>query len=63
MFKYRDNQKGIALLTVMVIMTVLIITGTLLLRMASSESRIIDDYGDNIRAFYVAEADMAIALG
>ncbi len=62
MFKYRDNQKGIALLTVMVIMTVLIITGTLLLRMASSESRIIDDYGDNIRAFYVAEAGIDLAI-
>ncbi|KJR96142.1 MAG: hypothetical protein VR68_15610 [Peptococcaceae bacterium BRH_c4a] len=62
MFKGQDSQKGIALLTVMVIMSVLVITGTLLLRMASSESRIIDNYGDNARAFYVAEAGADLAI-
>jgi len=62
LFKGQDSQKGIALLTVMVIMTVLVITGSLLLRMASSESRIIDDYGDNTRAFFVAEAGADLAI-
>lgn len=62
MFKGQDSQKGIALLTVMVIMSVLVITGSLLLRMASSESRIIDDYSDNSRAFFVAEAGADLAI-
>ncbi|MFZ5652488.1 MAG: PilX N-terminal domain-containing pilus assembly protein [Bacillota bacterium] len=56
------NDRGIALLTVMIIMTVLVITGSLLLRMASSESRIIYGYGNNIRAFYVAEAGADLAI-
>lgn len=62
MFKCQDSQRGIALLTVMVIMSVLVITGTLLLRMASSESRTIDDYGNSNRAFYIAEAGADLAI-
>lgn len=62
MFKWLKSDRGIALLTVMVIMTVVVITGSLLLKMASLESRIIDNYGDNIRAFYVAEAGADLAI-
>lgn len=62
MFRRYDNDRGIALLTVMTVMTVLVITGSLLLRMASSESRIIYSYGNNIRAFYVAEAGADLAI-
>ncbi|MFZ5646934.1 MAG: hypothetical protein ACOY30_04850 [Bacillota bacterium] len=62
MFRRLDNDRGIALLTVMVIMTVLVITGSLLLRMASSESRIIYSFGNNMRAFYIAEAGADLAI-
>lgn len=64
MFKRLDNNRGVALLMVMIIMTVLVIVGSLVLTMASSESRMVDDYGNHIRAFYIAEAgaDLAIKL-
>jgi len=62
LFKRNESEKGIALLTVMVIMTVVVVTGSLLLKMSSSESRIIDNYGDNSRAYYVAEAGADLAI-
>lgn len=62
LYNRNESEKGIALLTVMVIMTVLVITGSLLLKMSSSESRIIDNYGDNSRAYYVAEAGADLVI-
>lgn len=62
MFKYLHNNKGVALLTVMVIMTVLVTIGSLILYISSAESRMVYDYGNNARAFYVAEAGADLAI-
>lgn len=62
MLKYRDNDRGIALLTVMVIMTVLVIIGSLLLKMVSWESRDLYNYGNSSRGYYVAEAGVDLAI-
>lgn len=62
MFIYLNNNRGIALLTVMAIMAVLVVVGSLVLSMSSSESRVVYDYGNNNRAFYVAEAGADLAI-
>lgn len=62
MFKYLKNNRGVALLSVMAIMTVLVIIGSLALYMASSESRMVNNYGDNVRANYIAEAGADLVI-
>lgn len=62
MFRYLHNDRGIALLSVMAVMAVLVVVGSLLLGMSSSESRIVYNYGNNHRAFYLAEAGADLAV-
>jgi uncharacterized protein YjdB len=62
LFKYLSNDRGVALLTVMSIMTVFVLVGSLMLYMASSESRVVYEYGNNNRAFYIAEAGSDLAV-
>ena len=62
MLKHMGNDRGVALLIVMVIMSVLVVVGSLMLTMSSSESRMVYDYGNNNRAFYIAEAGVDLAI-
>jgi hypothetical protein len=56
------SNKGIALLTVMIIMSALVVVGSIMLTMVSSESRTVYDYGNNPRSFYLAEAGVDLAI-
>ncbi|MCF8009763.1 MAG: hypothetical protein K9L17_00385 [Clostridiales bacterium] len=56
MHKYTRNNRGVALLSVMAAAAVMIIAGSFMLSASSSESKMVHDYGNEIRAFYLAEA-------
>ncbi|MBO8137639.1 MAG: Ig-like domain-containing protein [Desulfotomaculum sp.] len=60
--KYFYSQRGTALITVMGVMSVVFIIGSLVLYMAAAEIRSIDDFSDQTRAFYIAEAGADLAV-
>lgn len=62
MLKYLKNNSGIAILTVMVVMGICLVMITMFFYIASSESRMAYQYGNDTRALHIAElgADLAI---
>ena len=56
MIKHLQNQRGVALLAVMAVLATLLVVGSIMLKISSNESRTVYAHGNNIRAFYVAEA-------
>ncbi|MDS1029391.1 hypothetical protein RDV78_02595 [Bacillota bacterium LX-D] len=56
------NNKGVALLTVVAVMGVLLVIGSSILYIASTDSRLVYDYSNAPRAFYVAEAGADLAI-
>ncbi len=57
-----NNEKGVALALVLIVMSVLMVIGTMVIYTSTSQTTLVNDYGEEIQAFYLAEsgADLII---
>jgi Tfp pilus assembly protein PilX len=62
MFKPRIDKKGVALMMVLVILLVVVILANVLLTIITSQARLTHHQVSRLRAYYVAQAGMNLAL-